>query len=317
MSPRSLRSGSPESIVAPARRRVPARETGIALFSVLWIVALLAIAALGVAATTRSEARMTGNLLQATRARYAAEGAVEIAVARLLAPGPSKWPADGSKQRLRIGEARLEVAIFNESGKVDLNTASAQLLQRLVSSVEPDPDRRSSLVDAILDWRDADGLRRLNGSEDDDYSAAGYAYGAKDSHFDSVDELGLVMGMTPGLLQRVRPYLTVHSGQTGIDPNAAPRELLTALTGEDPLAPSPDGAAPWAASDPQPAAVPLDEQFVTGSSGPVYTIQVESRLAEAIVSRLTVTVMLVGGTERYRLLDWRPDADLFREPAGG
>lgn len=289
------------------------RDSGIALVSVLWIVALLSIVALGVSALTRSESRMARNTLFVTQARYAAEGAVELAVSKLLSPAPDKWPADGSVQKIQIGDAVVKVAIFNESGRVDINMASAELLEALIRNTGLESEQRLSLVDAILDWRDPDTLRRLHGSEDDDYSAAGYSYGAKDGKFESVDELGLVMGMTPDLMQIVRPFLTVYSGQPGINPDAAPAELLRALAADDQtLAVQGDNAQRLSTQTTgREESTTVDRRFTSASAGPVYTIHVESQIDQSIVARLAVTVLLVGGAEHYKLLDWRHNAELF------
>src|SRR5262249_56768073 len=87
----------------------------------------------------------------------------------------------------------------------------------------------SRLVDKIRDWRDSTGLRRLNGAAAPDYRAAGLSYGPRNGPFQSVDELKLVMDMTPELFRRVEPALTVYSGRQFIDPQFAPREALLAL----------------------------------------------------------------------------------------
>jgi general secretion pathway protein K len=72
-------------------------------------------------------------------------------------------------------------------------------------------------------------LKRLNGATSQDYHAAGFAYGPRNGPFQSVDELKLVMDMTPELFRRVEPALTVYSGRQFIDPQFAPREALLAL----------------------------------------------------------------------------------------
>ncbi len=81
-------------------------------------------------------------------------------------------------------------------------------LMKAVGVQEPE-----NLVDAILDWRDPDDLHLVNGAEDEQYAAAGLPYGAKDGPFDSVEELGQVMGFDRELYQALAPALTVTSGQ--------------------------------------------------------------------------------------------------------
>ncbi len=94
---------------------------------------------------------------------------------------------------------------------------------------ELDSDAAARIVDAILDWRDPDDLRRPNGAESADYRAAGRKYGPSNAPFESVGEFGRVLGVTPELYRRVAGSLTVYSRQAGINPNTAPREVLLAL----------------------------------------------------------------------------------------
>jgi general secretion pathway protein K len=90
-------------------------------------------------------------------------------------------------------------------------------------------EQRFNIVDAIIDWRDRDNLRRLHGAEDDDYRSADLPYGAKDALFTNVEELVQVMGMTPPLYRRLAPLVTVYSRQAKVNPAVAPQEVLLAL----------------------------------------------------------------------------------------
>src|SRR5579863_8363240 len=76
-------------------------------------------------------------------------------------------------------------------------------------------------------------VKRLDGATDADYLAAGYPYHPRGGPFQRVDELLLVMGMTPELYHRVEPALTVYSGRPLFDPQVAPREALAALDDMD------------------------------------------------------------------------------------
>jgi general secretion pathway protein K len=82
-----------------------------------------------------------------------------------------------------------------------------------------------TLSDRIADFRDIDNLRRLHGAEDPEYLAAGLTAGAKDAAFDTVGELGQVLGMTPALVEAVTPFVTVYNGRSQFDPEAGPLSL--------------------------------------------------------------------------------------------
>jgi general secretion pathway protein K len=223
-------------VIGGTHRGAGAGQRGIALVLVLWGLVLIAIIAAGVASTTRTEATLARNGADNARARAMAEAGVQRAVLALLdTRAEYSWSADGTPYTFTLDEGDGEVAItiFDERGKVDLNAGSNELLRAVFVGVGVDDDTADSLVDAVVDFRDKDDLRRLNGAEDRDYRAAGLGHEAKDAPFEAVDELRQVLGMTRAHYRRLAPMLTVHSGRDGIDPLRAPRALLLALPGVD------------------------------------------------------------------------------------
>jgi general secretion pathway protein K len=154
----------------------------------------------------------------------------------LLDPSPERrWRVDGTPIDVTFAGRILRVAIQDERGRIDLNTAPDELLAGLFRNAGGlSQDAADALVDRVADWRDPDDLRRLNGAEAADYRQAGRAYLPRNAPFQSVDELMLVLGVTPDLFRRVRPALTVHAHTTNIDPLVAPREALAALPGITP-----------------------------------------------------------------------------------
>jgi general secretion pathway protein K len=246
-------------------------------------------------------------MLLLTQAQYAAEGAIELAVSNLLTASQVTWPADGTVQQFQIANAQVQVAIYDEAGRIDLNFASADLLNNLLETAGVEADQRMSLVDAIMDWRDSDDMRRLNGAEDDDYSAAGLPYGAKDAKFDTVDELGLVLGMRPEIVQAIQTVLTVYSRQPGINPAVASAQALQAYSAGDSAAVDAYITQRTAPSDGTANFEPefIDRRLVSTAGSSVYTIHVESRVEETIVARVAATVVLMGGRELYNVLSWK------------
>ena len=152
---------------------------------------------------------------------------------RFLAAPQTRAPVavDGSERACRIASlGKVRIAIESETGKVDLNNASDALLTRLLEGVGAKGPNAASLANKIADFRDADGLRRLNGAEADDYRRAGLPGGPKDAPFVAVEELGQVLGVDAELAARLRPYVTVYSSSTGIDPRLASADLVRILT---------------------------------------------------------------------------------------
>jgi len=92
-------------------------------------------------------------------------------------------------------------------------------------------DDAGRIVDAILDWRDPDALRRPNGAEEPEYRAAGLAYKPANAPFQAIEEIQLVLGMRPEIYRRIAPLITVFSRQPGVNPQLASREVLMAIPG--------------------------------------------------------------------------------------
>jgi general secretion pathway protein K len=222
------------------------REGGFALLLVLWSLALLALIGTQVAATGRAEALLAGNLRTAAMAEAAADGAVHQAIFRLLAPAEQRWPADGLARELALpGGAAALLRIESEQGKLNPNLAPAPLLAALLQQLGAEPRAATGLAAAILDWRTA-GLRpRPGGAKEAEYRAAGRDHAPPGRPFESLEELGLVLGMTPALLARLSPFLSIHQGAEP-DPRLAAPPVLLALRaaqgGEEDLAADPDAA---------------------------------------------------------------------------
>ena len=80
----------------------------------------------------------------------------------------------------------------------------------------------SGLVDKVLDWREAGPGKRPSGAQEPDYRAAGFAHAPRNGPFQSVEELKLVMGMTPELYRRRR------AGTDGLFGPPVPRPAVRA-----------------------------------------------------------------------------------------
>ncbi len=211
------------------------RQQGIALIIVLWATVLLALIAGGFSLAMRDEALAAQNSVSAAQARWIADGAVERAIFELVVPRTEQdaaWRADGRTYSWEEDGATVHVTAVDEGAFIDLNTANDFLLQRLFEIVGGlDEIDAARMVDAIVDWRDADDLRRPNGAEERDYRAAKLAYKPPNAAFQSVEELGMVLGMTPSLYAAVAPHLTVYSQQQNVNTETASREVLLCIPG--------------------------------------------------------------------------------------
>lgn len=218
------------------RSRRPATNRGLALLSVLWVVVLLSVIAVGVLHTGRTDVQLTGNLIEASRAELLANGAVEVALVGLATPvSGGGWRADGTTYGWRAAGGDVRVRVTEEAGKIDLNEAPVELLAALFQAAGVDATDARKLAARIQDFRDADGLPSPGGgAEDRDYRLAGASTGAKDAPFSTIDELQQVLGMSPALFRRVSDAITVYSGQSTPNGATAPALVRDALMLEDP-----------------------------------------------------------------------------------
>jgi general secretion pathway protein K len=212
------------------------RQSGVALVLVLWAITLLAVIAGNFAFSMRNEAQIARNLTSTAQARAIADAGVQRAWLELSKPAsdPQRWQADGSAHEMMFANASVRVVLADESGKIDLNAASDALLKGLFVSVGLSEEASTSLLDAVLDWRDTDKLKRLHGAEEDDYRAAGKNYVPSNAPFETVDELQRVLGLTQELYRKLAPALTVYSKQPGVNTAVASRAVLLAIPGVNP-----------------------------------------------------------------------------------
>jgi general secretion pathway protein K len=207
------------------------KQRGIALLLVLWMLVIL-IGIIGVfALISRTEMQQGKYLSRGVQARYGAESGVDVAVLRLGQNDPlMRWVPDQREYTFQTDKTRHEIRVLDESGKVDINVAGADILVPLLRAFELDQVQAESMSSAILDWRDADNLLNLpGGAEDPQYESADRPYGARDNAFQTITELQQVLGMTPDLYQRLAPFITIYSGLARPNPSFAPPEVLAAM----------------------------------------------------------------------------------------
>jgi general secretion pathway protein K len=211
----------------------PSAQRGIALIIVLWVTTLLMLIASSFIYAMRTDVKIVTNTLARARLEAAADAAVQRGLLEIMKPPqlPNRWTTDGVTQLWNYQGVAVGVSMTDESGKIDINTATDVLLRGMFLAQGMKDDDAAAVTDAILDWRDPDSIKRLRGAEEAEYTAAGYSYKPANAAFQSNEELRLVMGMTPELYDKVAPLITIYSRQGGINASIAARGVLRALPG--------------------------------------------------------------------------------------
>jgi general secretion pathway protein K len=250
-------------------------QSGIAMMVVLWIMVLLSALATEYLASMKTETHTTRNFKEDIESYQLAKAGVNLAIAELMktamlhtyneqigflvgktpiinpaapndpnAPPPSNEPVFDVVERLNIplGFGTVSYWIQDENGKININTASRELLIKAmtVSGLQIG-ELRDTIADSILDWIDKDENKHLNGAESEYYKTLSPPYNAKNADLYSIDELIKVKGMTEEILYGT-PQNTVTSEDTtsylGLDkfftvlnvstvnPNTAPLHIL-------------------------------------------------------------------------------------------
>lgn len=190
---------------------------GIVLIMVLWVIVILSMIVLEFSFAMRTEVNIAKNYKEETQLYAMAEGGVQRAIAELIyrqdprvqqkrnkkleevPPEQREWMTDGRPYSLPFDQGTCEVKITSEAGKVNINVVSDTTLRKIIGQLGLEGDARDIVVDSILDWRDPGELHRLNGAKNDYYQSLKEPYNCKNGNLDSIEELLLVRGVTPGL----------------------------------------------------------------------------------------------------------------------
>jgi general secretion pathway protein K len=284
------------------------RERGFVLLIVIWVTGLLAVIVATFSTAVRTHIKVTTNSVASARAAALADTGVHIAIMDLVssrANGRRRFTVDGTPTvcRAPAGDVLL-IAVEDEAGKVDLNAANERLLTHLLQGLGVASSEAAALADRILDFRDADEERRPSGAERSDYVAAGLAHGPKNAAFDAVEELEQVLNIGHGWLARLRPFVTVYSGQGGIDPTVAPIELLGTLGGS--TGTSAARLSGLGRDGQFRQLLPIPSEFAVASQRRVFTVRSEAKTVEgARFVREAVVELRTTLTSAHVLRRWR------------
>lgn len=285
-------------------------QSGVALVLVLWITVLLTITSGAYALMARMDQLEANALLSGTQARMTAEAGIHLMAVALRDTDDLARPiADGRIYEQVVDGVLLEVSVTDERGKLDINAANEDTLVTLFGNNGLDSEQAALLAAAVLDWRDADEVERVNGAEWDTYMAAGLPVGPANRPFMMVDELLQVLGMSYELYRRIEPGISVYSRASNPDPAYAPAEALLAMpdmTPEDAQNFITERTA-LEPGDTQGVALPDGQTAVAQGRGLTYSIHAKATMPNGVWEQVEATIRL-GGSHTglpFRVLRWR------------
>jgi general secretion pathway protein K len=288
----------------PCRNDRP--NDGFIIVAVLWILGALATLAVIYSLYARETAVEFVNHDERLQAQSLAMAGVELAAYRLTARSNVR-PLQG-RFAFRQGSATIGVEFCSENSRIDLNFAPKELLAGLFVGLGVQREDALAFADRIIAWR----TPLPSGASDSEaalYQAAGKSYGPRHGPFQHLNEVGMVAGLPPLLIDRILPYLTVYSGRPEVNVLVAAPQVLAALPGLTPdrlqlLLTQREGTP----QDVVRAQLGIATSYVTlaASSADRVTVDVRFPTGRRIRSQ-AVIFLLDKGTEPYRVLSWRDD----------
>ena len=256
------------------------RSGGVALVAVLWGVLLLAVIAAGVTALVRTENARAGLDMDRAKLQTVVDSARVLIVQRLFDPKPERRPPlDGSATSLEWDGETVNVALTLESGRIDLNAASYEMLVVLGEASGLDSRQSNAWVAKLRDWQDTDDARQQDGAESAEYRALGTSYGPRNAPLKSIRELRMLFGMSDELYRCLAGSTTVYTESPAPDVAHLAPLVAVALSKLDKSVPS---ALPAAAAEIPPNAGSID---VSGQ-----VIRMDVNIARSNLSRHDVIV---------------------------
>jgi type II secretory pathway component PulK len=188
------------------RSHLSKKSSGVALIIVLWAVSLIATAMLGLAVLMERQIGQEVAALQNARAMLVAESGIQMVLNPNLLPEDVEAASLQLSARLqegwKVGKTTVPVKytiraedMKGEGGKVNINALllgnkenARAILQNLFAKWEVNLTTSNALIDALLDWVDADQLSSGSNSATE--------VDVRNGPFEKIDELEKVVGWT-------------------------------------------------------------------------------------------------------------------------
>jgi len=303
------------------RAAATASERGFVIIAVLWILAALAALATIFSVYLSNSAQALAVNDSGLKAEALVSASLELTTYQLLLAGDKARPALGSF-RFRLDNADVLATFTSEAARIDLNFASKEMLANLFAVLGADQQAAKEYADRTVGWRTRPKADRAN-DEEALYGAAGLGYSPRQSLFTHVNELSLVLGLPPILVDRALPFVTVFNGSSNVDVLIAVPEVIAALP----------GMTPSALKDflSQRSALSRDSPAIATALGPA---QANATVPKSAAFRVLTTIQfdngrrmssevviaLGGEKDLYRVLSWQDDVEAgrrSRQPASG
>lgn len=298
-------------MMEPQDERSPVQQEscrGFVIVAVLWLIAALAALAMIFSVYLSYSARALALNDTDVKAEALVSAGVELTAYRLLSSSNKDARPPRGTFHIRLSRAELTVSYVSEAARIDLNAAPKELIAGLLSVLGASEADAKTTADRIVAWR-TDAAPDGAGDEDALYHAGGKSYSPRHAPFAHVNELALVLGMTPALVERALPFVTVFNGSAGVDVLTAAPEVIAALPEMTPLILK-DFLSVRATLPNDPAAIAAalgaaGTQAAAAQKSDAYRILIRLRLPDRREATAEVVIALRGGKKPYQVLSWQ------------
>ena len=295
----------------------PGGRRGFIVVAVLWILAALSALVLIYLTYVTNAAVVVAVSTDRIQTEALVTAGVELAALQIVGVTEAARPSSGTFNA-RVGAGRVFVTFRSEAARVDLNLAPKSLLSGLIAGLGVNPSDAASYADRILAWRSPTQL----GDDDPEisfYRTSGVPYAPRHAPFPAPEELWLVRGIPPEVIERVLPFVTVFSNLASINVRDAAPQVLAALPGMTSeklqLVMSQRGNP---ALDPRALVAMAGSEGATYAGSRAYRVTVEAELSDGRRSGAEIVILLLeSGDEPYRVLSWRNASDESTAPQKG
>ena len=225
----------------------PTKQRGVALITVLLVVAIATVVTAGMIARQQLSIRSSSNQLSARQAWHYGLGGEALAQALLVrdlkqSGGQQSAPVDHPREAwarkqapFEVDGGRISVQIEDLAGRFNLNSlvvntqenpVARQRFERLLVALKIDPLFAARLVD----WLDkGQQLSGGSGAEDNEYLLLQPAYRAANRRLQDVSELRLLLELSEADYQRLLPYVSALPEDVRLNVNTASAVVLSTL----------------------------------------------------------------------------------------
>jgi general secretion pathway protein K len=279
-------------------------ERGFVVVVVLWIIAMIGALLLIYVNYVVNTGNLVATVTQRVQTDALMRAAVELTAYQLGQLKDEDRPTHGIVET-RVGRTQLHIAFRSEGARIDLNLASKELLAGLMQGLGASTDDASTYADRIIAWR----TPAKPGSDDEEnsyYLSSGLSYTPRHAPFPATDELWLVQGIPPALIERMIPFLTVFSNQASVNVADAAPEVLTAVPG---MNPEKVQTILNQREDPSIDKKALNSQFGGDAKPPkAYRLNAGVRPEHGLLTQAEIVILLLqDADDPYRVLSWRDE----------